>query len=481
MDCEQIQNQLSALVDRQLDAESAVAVEAHLADCEICRAQKESLMSLDASLSRVFAPQRSGADRIADGVLDQLSAADPEQPGGRISNNADRPVASWRRGLGYLIAVAAGFLLAVLWYRPGDSLPDPGAQIADGSAEDSPIEVPLSEATPVALLVHTTGELLYRPPAVDQWQAVDQVSLQTFACPSEGSVKTQPGALCELETTGGSRIRLNESSEVAFRSEDLLELKQGQIWCRASDNESLQVVTGDDSPAFPPPELLTVQCASSGECVTRRTLASPMQVVSAAGDVSVTVGGTQRTLPAGAVGTLSDGDLQIRESEPDVIQAQRWMQPLLTLGGHGNPELTQRVDALLARVGRTKLAYLYEQDLRNLGEYGALPLMKFVQSEASRQEPVRRRTAMHILTDTAPIWMLPDLIALLEDEDAQVRVAAARGLTRLTGQRQGLEPEQWAGERAELSAGLARWQQWWQEHRYACPAPPKSVKAEEEG
>src|SRR5690606_40114537 len=162
-------------------------------------------------------------------------------------------------------------------------------------------------------------------------------------------------------------------------------------------------------------------------------------------------------------------------SPGNLVHAERWMQPLLTLGGHGNPELLQRVDALLARIGRTKLAYLYEQDLRNLGEYGALPLLRFVQSEASPQEPDRRHTAMDILADTAPIWMVPDLVALLEDDDPAIRVASARGLARLTGTDQGKAPEKWAADPTELTAAVSQWRQWWQQHRFACPTPPAGI------
>jgi hypothetical protein len=118
---------------------------------------------------------------------------------------------------------------------------------------------------------------------------------------------------------------------------------------------------------------------------------------------------------------------------------------------------------------------LYEQDLRNLGEYAALPLLRFVQSQASQQDIERRHKAVSILADTAPIWMVPDLISLLEDDDAALRIAAARGLTRLTGTDQGIAVELWEGDPVERTAAISQWRQWWQHHRLACPAPPADL------
>jgi ferric-dicitrate binding protein FerR (iron transport regulator) len=481
MDCEQVLQQLSGLLDGALDQESVVLVEAHVAGCEMCRAQKESLTALDASLNRVFVAERSAADRVAAGVLARLSGADP---GNGTPQPTGRPAASWQRVLGYLIAAAAGFLLAVVWFQPwqrpaivdGLIAIDHVAGVDDVEGPSSGEHAPAPALEAVAHLVHTTGPIAYRPTSVSEWEQLDAAQLPVFGCPSDSSVRTAAGALAELKTPSGSRIRLNESSEVSFVSDEELELKQGQIWCRAAGDSPLRVVTSQGSAApQTSDQIWTLACPTSSEIVTSCSPVQPLQVVSAAGHVEVSAYGQQQTLSAGTFATLTNGGLEIRQSEPDLVEAQRWMQPLLTLGGHGNPELVQRVDALLARLGRTKLAYLYEQDLRNLGEYGALPLLRFVESAASRQEPERRHKAVGILADTAPIWMVPDLIALLEDDDPALRIAAARGLTRLTGTDHGLSPELWEGDPVERTAAVSQWRQWWQQHRSACPAPPANV------
>jgi ferric-dicitrate binding protein FerR (iron transport regulator) len=476
MDCETIQEQLSGLLDGDLDRPTVLQVEAHLADCEQCRSQHEALLAVDSSLTRVFATDAGLADRVAERVLANLPATS-------TASASRRPSLPWQRALSYLIAMAAGFLLAVFLFPPGQRpvLPAGPRITGDPSAspdvEASPLVNPA--ATPAAIavahLVHTTGPISYRAPSGSEWEQIEVADFPVFGCPSDSSVRTAPGALCELETPGGSRIRLNESSEVAFVSEHELELKQGQIWCRASEDADLRVVAGDDSDALQPPPLLTFSCPTSVGCVTSSAPAQPLQVASAAGRVEVSVDGEATTLPAGIVATLANGKLELAESPSDLVHAERWMQPLLTLRGHGNPELTERVDALLARIGRTKLAWMYEQDLRNLGEYGALPLLRYVQSAPSRQDVERRHTAINVLADTAPIWLAPDLIALLEDDDPVVRVASARGLARLSGSDLGFPAEEWDADPADLAAGVAAWNQWWLQHRFACVAPPAAA------
>ena len=92
-----------------------------------------------------------------------------------------------------------------------------------------------------------------------------------------------------------------------------------------------------------------------------------------------------------------------------------------------------------------------------------------------RQSCERRRLAMSILADTGPVWMAPDFVGLLEDDDPEVRFQAARGLRRLTGETQGLEPGDWKNDRSELGEAVSEWKSWWQSHRPSWPVPPPAT------
>ena len=64
----------------------------------------------------------------------------------------------------------------------------------------------------------------------------------------------------------------------------------------------------------------------------------------------------------------------------------------------------------------------------------------------------------------APPSVIPDLIALLADPEAEVRFHSATALHRLTGQTLGASPEQCSAEDAQtLGQTQRKWQAWWEE------------------
>ena len=470
MNCDDVQEQLGALVDQQMSEETSVAVQAHLAGCEICRAERESLITLHAALSRAFLTEQRQASAVAERVLQYWSSSDV----GPSSTALKRSI---RHILGYLIAAAAGFFLAVGLLQRWDVGGQPnGLDPLAGKSNPQAEKTGPSPVVPVAQLVHAIGLVSFQPPADEEWVSVRPEELPTFTCPPHSSLRTEPGSLCELETSSGSRIRLNESCEVALVSDEEFELVQGQIWCRTAKSQVLRVVTKLPPQAPQPPEgQVMLQCPTSTEFLTSCSPDGLLQVVAAAGTVDLTIEGDERRLEPGTIYSLGDGSLRVWESAEELLRAASWMQPLLTLAGHDNPELFERVDALLAHIGRAKVSFLYEQELRNLGEYAVLPLMKFVQSDQSRNDPSRRLVAMRIISDTAPVWIVPDLVSLLEDDEPEVRTLAARALTRITGETQGLAAEAWQSDRPQWIDGVRRWRDWWQQHRFSCSPSPSGV------
>src|SRR5207302_4453386 len=136
-------------------------------------------------------------------------------------------------------------------------------------------------------------------------------------------------------------------------------------------------------------------------------------------------------------------------------------QPLLIRKGHADRELAERVDDLLARNGDSKQSELYEAEIRSLGEYAVLPLLRYVESPRSLSDGERRLVAMRIVSDLAPPWAIGDLIGLLMHSDADVRFLSAAALERLTNQTQGVPTETWRGNPPEWEPAAAAWQSWW--------------------
>jgi hypothetical protein len=276
--------------------------------------------------------------------------------------------------------------------------------------------------------------------------------------------------LCELSTPDGGQVRLNEKTEVCWPADDEIALVGGQLWCQSPQDHPLRMTAA----ASAKPET-SWTCATGSESLASVSEEGSFRILAVGGAVDVTAGGTLHALTAGMVCASTAGEVSVRQSSEEYLLASRWMQPLITREGHDSPELTRRVDAMLARIGRAKISFLLEQDLRNLGEYGALPLLRFVQTANGEADRDRRQTAMRILADIAPIWMTPDLIALLEDADPNIRSAAATALTRLTRETQGLTTEDWRGDRTRWATGVAGWRTWWSHNSTSCTLPPSGV------
>ncbi len=483
MDCEQIKQQLSEQVDQPLANDLQAAVEAHLAECAECRAFQESLQALDSKLHQAFREERRRADNVVEQSIEKLRQQ-PEQHTPLFS--------SGRVGWGYLASMAAGFLLAAFLFaakpeaekQPAIDNDDVTDVIIDSDASPAPTSPPIAYVSfatgPISTGLPSTESSSSTTVGADQQRFV--FDAWRMGCNAGDAVRTPPGTLCEVETSAGCRIRMNEQTEVVFQSPVDVELKQGQVWCSSPDDATLRVVAQKslwsnnaettNTESTEETVLPVFSCPQNSTLLASGSSAQGLEVCAAVGTVEFTVANQTHSLATGNRAEVTDQDVTIAEETSDLLAATRWMQPLLTLKGHGDEELTSRVDAMLAGIGRSKLSYLHEREIRTLGEYGALPLLNFVQSTSSENESARRQRAMRILADVAPVWMVPDLIRLFGDPDRAVGNSAALALARLTGEppfgQQNPFPEGDA-ERTDLAD---RFQRWWAENGSACPVPP---------
>ena len=118
---------------------------------------------------------------------------------------------------------------------------------------------------------------------------------------------------------------------------------------------------------------------------------------------------------------------------------------------------------------------MYEQSIRSLGEFGAVPLLRDLQSDDSRQEPDRRVIASRILADTAAIWMVPELLKLAADDQAEVRLDSAKALGRLTGVKSRLTESEWTQDPIKWQSEVTARGSWWKAHSASCTPPPTNV------
>ncbi len=464
MNCEAARNQLSAWLDQELEPADRAQLEAHLQTCAACRGEASRLRDLDGDLGRAFELPRAAAAHVAE----QLIATLP-RPTAPVETAFKRPRGYW---LSMGLAMAIGFLLALLVFSPWKSR-QPPVRETPKQPSDVAVRGP-QPAAPVATLVLTTGApgVEFRKGTQTNWQSVAEPS--TFQCPSEGAIRTNQDARCELLTADGCVVRMNRGTEVVFHSAGKVELKRGDIWCRSTPQAPLEVrpslSTAIVEPTLPLESIVPFSCtASDATCLLSvADSGDKVSVTAEAGNVSVKARDENLQLKPSQTATITRERVeQVRSS--DRLLAMSWIQPLLVLKGHADPELAARVDDLLAQVGASKVSYLYEEEIRRLGEYGVLPLLRYVESPRSNSDGERRLVAMRIASDLAPAWAIGDLIGLLKHPDADVRCLAATALERLTQQNQGLASNKWRDPTPTWQPALLAWQEWWARNRERYP------------
>ncbi len=468
MSCDEFQRLLNEELDEGLEPDRQITLDAHLAECAECRSEREALAEVDAALLRGLRPMRTRADALAEQVIERL-AAEPQR----------RRSPTLRGIILALVSLAAGFLIAVLLFRPWEHAvvterPITGVDQTNGNAVDG---TDTSRALPpAATIIAATGPVEVQSAPEAEWVSVTEPA--AFLCPSNSSVRTPENVVCELKTNLGCLVRMNASTQVGL-DDDELQLGAGQLWCQTPDSAPLTVVA---EPSTTPQPIAIgeqpwmIQCPTGSTFVASCSAGNPLVVTSGSGEVNVVTPKLAQKLASGDSCEVGQGGDVKTERSRDPLLDQSWMHPLLVRKGFVDQELLGRVDGLLAQIGQAKMSFLYERDIRSLGEYAALPLLKYVGSPISADNVHRRQSAASILADVAPPWMMPELIRLLDDTDPEVRVSAAQSLARLTGRTPQIAPEQWRESETAWGEERATWVAWWNENRHAFPSPPEEVQ-----
>jgi hypothetical protein len=465
MKCREFQAQYKQWIAGTADETAARALEEHANKCEFCQAYlntEEFVSEQDDETLRTALAEPQAAARVAERVIEQL--ASPQL----LAILKRKPTSTWATWLVPLLTLVAGFLLALF------VLPQP-------EKKADPTQSPVVQVPPVSIahFVAATGPVEMFDDKQQNWVPIQQDKLKYMLCPSDTRLRTTADVRCELQTGEGCVIRLNDQTEVTLRGSSSIELSQGQVWCRSPRETKLEVrvtavnAANEKQPKSEQPSMWSV----GPSCVmTGIQPAGHVQVVNSEGEINLRTATGEQRLDPGQVAEISNGEITRPARRVDPLLSTRWMQPLLVQRGPHDAELKQRVDTLLAQIGQSKIATLYEQEIRSLGEHGVLPLVRFIQSPLAEKDPVRRNAAMELTADLAPVWLIPDLIDLLEHSDSYVRRQAAATLHRLTGLNMNLSPDDWREKPNEgQTAALTEWRNWWAAHREQYPTPQLQI------
>ena len=140
--------------------------------------------------------------------------------------------------------------------------------------------------------------------------------------------------------------------------------------------------------------------------------------------------------PGQSLSVVKD-QLPVATGQEDRLLAMGWQLPLLAVRRPDDPELQSRLQLLLARFGQSKMSSMYDSQIRSLGSAGTIPLIAFVRSPKSLDNPELRHRAMQIIADLAPASTRRELESLAKDSDPTVSQLANAALARLSKQRSG--------------------------------------------
>jgi len=446
MRCEDVLNRLNARADGELRAEDAAELDAHLAECSPCRAEAEAIDAIDADLRREFLPRREAAVRLAESAVVAVRATTVAPLAVAMSGASARRFA-WGPALAGL---AAGFLLAVALFRPWQPW-----SVAPDSAP------PLA---PIARLAFASGRVEMRPAS----------RIEFFTCPTnapigrDAIVRTGPAARCEIALEDGNALRLDCNTEVTLHESEVVEVNRGRLWWSSQPG-----LKGVEIQAYGCPIVAIEPAELAVDCQPHEA-----RLIVVDGTVNVQSGEKSVEVGPGKQLRIVQGKLDDTPQACDALLETAWVNSVLALRSSDNPELIERVEQLLANIGAAKLSLLYEDELRRLGDAGVPPLLAYLASTRETPSVAQRATAARIVADVAESRWIADLIALLTDANADVRLHAARGLERLTGRDQGLAAQAWqTASWASCEPAHQKWLDWWAENRDHYPTARRDIPA----
>jgi len=314
------------------------------------------------------------------------------------------------------------------------------------------------------VLASVIGDVQVLPQESGQWIAARPGEEVPLGC----AIRTQSDGLVELTCPTGEKARLGTDSQVHLNDADEFELVRGQMWAVGCADKELCVVTNSGS------------VKTTGGTVNVHQKETETTVTAAVGNARVRLVSGEELLAQGEELTFSRDKVVHRDRAYSLALITAWMNPLMALKSPDDPELSAHVDALLSHLGASKMSLLSDNELRALGPSCTVPLSRYVRSEEALHDTERRRHAAKLLADLAPISLAGDMVALLSDDDCEVRAQAATCLKRLTGQDMDCTADQWRTAPADIrQQAVDQWRTWWQANSFRCQPMPKASAAAE--
>lgn len=491
MNCEEVLDRLSAWCDDELSDDERAVVEQHVDHCNECRLVGEELASLGASLRDSFQIKIEPRERVVAGFLESV----PDVESSAVqAPHSQRRSSDWGWYLSLLVSAAAGFLLA--WFvfsnpagrdRPqqaehsnpdGTSGQKPDRYVGNERAPDrtgpdrtGPDRTGVDNENQLAVVNVSVGQIESRESDGDDWQTLPDIA--TFACPPSSEIRTRKEALCEVELPNGNIVRMDESSRVKFVDNDQIEVMRGQVWCQAAKDGEMSVSSLEPKPGTGTQSKTswTARCVGN-TCVVTTVKGGETSVFTSKGSIDFLSEMATTSLKSGEVVRIVDGKIVPAEEQFDPIAATRWIHAILKEKGPDDPEFNERIREMLVRTGYAKVNFLYENEIRDLGQHAVLPLMEYLASQQFQKDRNNRRRAAKLASDLAPSWAIPDLIERITDHDPDVAATCGTALVRLAGTDLRSPVSSWGDDMERRKEIQGFWNDWWKLRKDQMPKRP---------
>jgi len=268
-------------------------------------------------------------------------------------------------------------------------------------------------------------------------------------------LRTAPGARTAIDFSDGTELRISEDTEVTVLDARKLDLKKGRIYVRIQQSpkrfeiESQHVTFSTTNATL---DLLFVPRVENGApaSTVMRVLEDNVNAVSKKFKANVFAG-----FWITAVGAQLNTPDPAKNGSLDTA----WVHPLLAERGLANAELNNRMIELVSILSKEKPNDPVEAALRPLGDLATPDLARYLARPLHPAQAERRAAAARIIAETGTLKSAPALVTLLQHSEPEIRVIAARGLTRLNGGKDlGFGDAVWKGE--ALDAGQKAWEAW---------------------
>src|SRR5205823_117664 len=213
-------------------------------------------------------------------------------------------------------------------------------------------QVPVTPA--IAHLGLATGAIEIQSPGQTNWRVM---RTGEDIIPNS-KIRTPDKVRCEVLMADQSTIRLNYNSEVQIGACRDFQLASGQMYSSVAKADN--------------PFTVAVAQASITALGTEFDIAADAQSATLTvveGSTRVKGKGGERVVSSGNQIKITSGTPGEAEAVSSLLVATRWVNELLMMKGRDTEELGKRIDRLLAAIGNEKMSYMYEDEIRALGDH----------------------------------------------------------------------------------------------------------------